>query len=294
MMEKEQKGDRDMDISLADLIKDNEIESESAIPDESDITKEINEFINTNTDDIISDYTLVPEGENEETFYKGFSSELLKSKTEGFMTLDTINLYDWSKKFLNYLGDVTLLNMKAAGVRTNEMLCVTVPTNSGKDVDGVPERRIEFVRNANIYNVFDIKPENIFFFTNGLFNITYKLGKRQYLISYGTKSGLINFYGVGFKGMIIPILKLEKLKKRDSDFTIQIISSDIITDEIMKTNCNIEMLIYSYKQLSKSADEIKTNEDVIRWFMMRKNLMIDLNHWMVIDDLIVSMFKFQE
>ncbi len=293
-MEKDKKGDEDMDMSLADLIRDEEINSEPEIPNESIITEEINKFVNTNTTNIISDYTLVPEDKNQETYYKGFSSELLKSKTEGFMTLETLNLYDWTKKYVNHLGDVTLLNMKAAGVRSNEMLCITVPTNSGKDVDGVPERRIEFVRNANTYNVLDIKPVNMFFFTNGLFNITYGIGKKQFLISYGTKSGLINFYGIDYKGMIIPILKLEKLKKRDSDFIIQIISSDILTDEIMKINCNIEMLIYRYKQLSKTTEEIKTNEDVIRWFMMRKNLMIDLNHWMVIDDLIVSMFKFQE
>ena len=97
-MDKEQKGENDMEVSLADLIKDENEELENEIPDESVITKEINEFISTNNNNIISDYTVVPETHSDINSYRGFSSELLKEKTEKFETLKTINLHKNRKR----------------------------------------------------------------------------------------------------------------------------------------------------------------------------------------------------
>lgn len=283
-----------VETNLADIINDfdnlKSSHQDSPQKDDKEINKEINEYT-TQPSNIIDDFAKAyPENIMEENTSNNDKQE--NGNNDTFrptpIQINTVAFSNWFSKHVDNFEDINELEFNIEGIPEKEMVLLTVPVGNDKLVNNVPQRRLEVIRNADSYMVFDKEPESIFFFTNGLFEITYDLGDNQYIISYAAKSGLLNFYAVKKDDIIIPIFMMPKLKRRDLSFNVYKFNNDILNDDILNKDIDINLLVYHYKQASKIQDEVKTNLDAIKWAISRKNEMIDLNHWIIIDKLIIS------
>ncbi len=279
-----------MTDNLASLIDDKLVSDVKPDVSDQEIIKDVDEFIKSNKGctNIISDFAHVfVEDQTEENMKQ--THEIIAPDSTS--RLSSINLYDWFQTYVSSFDDITELELKVDGIKSSEILCVAILTNSGTLVDGHPERRIEFIKNVDGYNIFNLTPKRFLFFTNGLFQIVYLLGDNEYIISYGSKSGLINYYARKVEGIYVPLFKMPKMKRKAQDYVVYRFSDKILTDDILKENPNIESFYYRYKKLSDIEEPLSTKLDVIKWFDSKKLQMVDLNHWISIDELIIDILN---
>lgn len=240
--------------NLTDLINPDISLNGSSLSDE-DLETKIDELsIKSKNKSIISDYILARDKK------KDISNKLepkeIKIKD---ITVNTKDFYSWFKEFGNLFENFSELEIKINGVRPEELICVSMQTHSGIIVNGYPQQRVEVIKNPDIYSVLDLKPIDLNFLTNGLFETTQHIEGIHHINSYACKSSLTNFYSILHEESIIPILELPKMKKSSDNYMFFIFDEELPIDDILIKPPDINMISSNYPPFKKIENDFKTN-----------------------------------
>lgn len=210
-----------------------------------------------------------------------------ESKKEEVNTskIGVISLYDWFEKNKDNFKNISRVKVEAKNVNPKRNLVFAVL--KGKDKKGEIERELYTFKEADTFRVLDLASGSMNIFNNG-FKIIYGYDKTICIKAYGIKTGLMITYCMNVDGKLIPYANT-KLKKKDTG--IEIIEPNI--PEISKRlaeNADLESVILLYKQLQKSTDRIMSNMDLLDWFIEREKNVVDINHFLLIDKVLMYVF----
>ncbi len=198
--------------------------------------------------------------------------------------IGVVSLYDWFEKNKDkFIGHIKKVKVESKDVNQKRNLAFSVLV--GKE--GSSERDLFIIKPADQIKVLDLPGVGMNIYNNG-FRILYDVGNSIILKAYGIKTGLILTYCLNVDGMLIPYAST-KLKKKDPG--IEIIEPNVQDiGRRLGLNADLESAILLYKQLQKTDEKIVSNMDLLKWFISRERGVVDINHFLLIDKVLMFVF----
>ncbi len=202
----------------------------------------------------------------------------------------TMTFPDWFAQNHQNFGNVGHVRLSIDRIRPERNFIFKIPDPKGRKLeDGRDEMVLCLFMDAHKIPVLDIPGTAINVYHNSTFLITYDIGSGLFMKCYGVKTGLIVVYCASINGKLIPYAKT-KLKKKDPGLNRVEPNLGQIQSKLT-TTVDKEALQIQYKQIKKYLDEITTVESTIDWMITRVQSVLDVNHLLQIDDLIIGMIS---
>ncbi len=217
------------------------------------------------------------------------------------VSIPIINLYDWIEKYI--IREST--NIRRIRLEMNDIESDTVILKS-INLSNPDFKELFLLKNTNKIIILDLPYEDIMCYRNGAIKINTNLSnaETENIRCYVTGSG-IHYFSMYKKTIVeneetkeymIPYF-YTKIKNRDIksinivDFSkdFENISNNI--ESILEEDVNKENIMLLYKPFSKSQESVNTNLDLIKYFDTKYNDVIDINHHLVIDNILLKIFS---
>jgi len=227
-----------------------------------------------------------------------------------------ISFSDWLTKYredLINLG-VSKLSLKKDLIKTDDTLIFAVTLKESENPEET-ERDIYLIKEAKKIRIPDLKPIKIVFYNNGSLRIDSDYSEfpgatnnpNYFIKTYITKTSLTCTYCVPISSsrevitneagevapsettelnILIPY-KQNKYKKDNTAIEMSPPNFESIV-EVLAKDVNVENVIIQYSQAKKIKDTVKTNLDIIKWLYVRYEESIDMNHQLLIDNVILG------
>jgi len=257
------------------------------------MTENLSEMVKNQTEDnMFSTANLdIPEEhvENTEQNETMPEEELTDTEIETLPVVDnminTTNLAAWIRTQI--FENLRLPTVTLQGIDPDKQLIV-ISIDETKDLEN--QRKIFIFDHADVIPVLDL-PASEMQISQNTFKIIYRMEEEAIAIkSYRVRQGLTNIFCRIVDGLLIPY-SLIRLKKNDTGISEIPLPPDIDTIKTkLDANANFENYKILYKQF-KNTDDMETNRDVMDWFINRQIGIIDINHHIQIDNVIIEIFK---
>jgi len=204
--------------------------------------------------------------------------------------ISVLSFPEWFEKNNDKFPNVRQIKLSVRGVdpMKNMMFSVADPLG-GIDSNGDDKRELFLIKNADKYVVLNLKTIAMDMYNNG-FKIIYATKTKDiFLKCYGTRTGLEVVHCININNILIPFFR-SKLKKRDTSI-IHVTLNKSTIENILPKEVDKEALQIMYRQLTKCVNNVETNQDMVNWFDERSKTVVDLNHFIQIDDVIISLIK---
>lgn len=236
--------------------------------------------MNENLADLVKQST--EEEVQEQPIEESKSEEQVEIK-EDTETVSFISLYDWFNKYHKYFDDINPVQVRIKGIEPDENLIVTIPDPADKE-----HKKIKMFEDANKIPVINMPATHFNIYNNG-FRLVYDLGPNSILKCYGVKTGLIISSCVMVGGFIIPY-SIDKVKKRDTEFQVKL-RDPAELEQKLNQPADVEAIQILYGQIKKFVKDIKTINDALTWFKLRQEEVMDVNHHLKIDEVLIHITK---
>lgn len=248
-----------MNENLKDMIEKND-KTESKIPSETDISD--------NKDTVVEE-------------------EVKPIETSRF-AISTIMFPEWFNA--NHMNFENIGHVKASikNVDKRQDLILKIPDPNGVTLeDGSVRQRLRVMEDADKIPVLDLPGIDMSIYKNNTFQIVYDLGDGKFLKSYGIKTGLINIFCISMMNGLIPYAKMRMKRKEEG---IDIIEPNLKSIETkLAKPVDLESIQIQYKQITKHIDKVSDAPSVVKWFRERSASIYDVNHLLLIDDVLMSL-----
>jgi len=208
-------------------------------------------------------------------------------------TIGIINLQSWIDENSSepQYDNIRYHRATIRGIDPNETIIVSDLHPAGGEVDGHPARKLYLLTQANTSPVLNLPGLNMKMFNTDSYQISNSYIDNIILKCYGLKTGLIVIVCKNINDMIIPLEKIKVSKKDESlELTTTYPTDDVITQKLAE-NVNVENIVLQYKQYSKVQDEFATNLEAVTWLLERQKTIVDVNHLLQIDNVLINMFS---
>jgi len=233
-----------------------------------------------------TDPTNVPTENTEES--AGGTETTEETATEEVAVADNLtNMTAWAKEFIEAANEhVKILSVKVKSVDPDESIILTMPHPSGGTCeDNTPKRVIRQIENSNVLPVINLPGEAIAFFSNTAFMIVHSTEREDVKIKYYGMSARQAVFCQVVNGMLIPYA-IKKIKKNDKN--LEMIEPPAGIANMMVVDAPKEDLLVRYKQIEKSLETITSVEDAMKFFMEKSANIVDINHLLHIDNVIIK------
>lgn len=220
------------------------------------------------------------------------STEDITPPATALNTIAITNLQVWLAKNAAAIPGYTGLDVKTAGIDTNEILIFKLPIPGCTDAE---KRDIFLLKKPYTIKIPDLPCVSFSMLDDDSFKVIQEIiPEVLYIRSYSSKSVLYSTICLNVNNQLIPIEKV-KLKKKETDISYDItaeIAQALIEKfrEKLVSTLNIEDVCVLYKQTTKVKDTLKTFQDVLSWMMSRHNITKDINHLIQIDGVLNFIF----
>lgn len=197
-------------------------------------------------------------------------------------------LCDWFEKNHNAFENVNHVKVSIRGIDPKETLIFSVlHPDGGNDATGNPVRKLRIWDNANSFNVPELPAIGMDILNNG-FQITYDIGNDILMKCYAVKTGLNIVYYKIIDGIALPY-SIEKIKRSQDHFEAKFVTDEQIALMTNKLTMNADMEGFEiqYKQIHKHTDGMVTNKDAIEWIIGKKEQVMDVNHHLQLDNIMI-------
>jgi len=203
-------------------------------------------------------------------------------------------LVNWVATYVEDLKNncnVTLVQFAVSDVDSTNQVGFKGPNLKGLlDQDGNVKKEIFLIKDANEIKVIDLGVSEIQFFKNELFKIIHPISNNVYIKEYSTKTGPIIYFCVNIDGNLIPYYR-NRMKRKDEDGIFIEPNLDTIKEKL-DGPIDLEALQLLYKQSIKVKDKLTDMKTTIDWLLKRQKSAIDINHQILIDSVILSLFSY--
>ena len=196
------------------------------------------------------------------------------------------NFYDWFEAHESSIHSVSRVKAEVTNITAKDSMIFKIKKFKKED-----DMELVSFYNPAIRPILNLPPVYLKIFKNDTFEALHQLNEQVLIKSYGIKTGLILVYCVNVDGKIIPFEKT-KVKKGVQSIKVSgyIGMTDVIKSKLSET-MDSEIIQLLYKQAIKSKDEFTTKENTIDWFLKKSIDVIDINHLLKIDNVLINVIK---
>jgi len=214
-------------------------------------------------------------------------SEVAGERKEQQNQIEITSLSQWFDTNYKNFDNINAVKVSIKGVNPDSNLLMTVVCQPESSEEN-PERELFLFKDANSQPVLNIPGMDMQIYNNG-FKIVYDFGEENVFIKgYGVRTGLIVSFCNNIDGRLIPH-SVSKVSRKDSNLDIVRRDPQIVRQKLLE-KVDIEALELLYKQINK-VEGIETNYDAVVWLTARQAEMTDINHHLLIDNVIISILS---
>jgi len=206
-----------------------------------------------------------------------------ESPEEESQTIDvikTVALSTWFEQNHERFDNVNHVKVAIRGIDSSKTLIMSVST---LDQTESQKRKLFIFEDADITPVLDLPGLAMDVFSNG-FKIIYNYND-IFLKCYGVKTGLFVVFCKNIDNQIISYA-ITKVKRKDSSLVVIHRNTEDLMAKLVLPE-DTESLQILYKQIVKHIGEIKTKQDTVNWFLERQKTVMDINHHLQIDNILI-------
>ena len=197
-----------------------------------------------------------------------------------------INFYDWFEANENLIQNVSRVKAEVTNITAKDSMIFKIKKFKKED-----DMELVSFYNPAIRPILNLPPIYLKVFKNDTFEALHQCTEEILIKSYGIKTGLIVVYCVNVDGKIIPF---EKTKVKKNIQSIKVSGYTGMRENIkskLSETMDKEIVQLLYKQEIKSKDELVTKENTIDWFLKKSIDVIDINHLLKIDNVLINVIK---
>jgi hypothetical protein len=194
------------------------------------------------------------------------------------------NLTEWFERNHEHFTNISRVRLSLKGVDSSKTLVFTVSTGVGD------ARELKMFEDADVHPIVDLPGIKMDSYKHGFGIVEEYKGEffGCYLKNYIIRTGLIVSLCKIYDGILVPYAT-KKVKKSDDFLEVQDCPYDIPTK--MASPLSKETLMLLYKQSSKVIDSLNTTGDAIKWLVEKQVDIMDVNHHLQIDFVIIELLK---
>ena len=206
-------------------------------------------------------------------------------KQNKIISIPIISLISWIKKRGKLIPPkIKILDFNITGISNDEYLLVKVPHPKGGEIStGIEKKELLMFKNANKIPVLDLDVSDMVMYNSGIkmihpFNggfIKCYTGKSNYLVASMANDQLIPYHITKIKNNNLLIYK-------ENEIDIEEVIKELADKEKIKTLYNIILKEKSWKYM-------RTNGDIINYFLSIQKNIKDNTHHIKIDNIMIGM-----
>jgi len=202
--------------------------------------------------------------------------------------IPVISFNTWFETNVETLENIHQVRVSSSGVDPNNTIVIKIPDpKGGVDDAGNPKNTLKIFDDASITPVLNLPGSSMNVFNSG-YQINYDYNDEVSIKCYGIKTGLIAVFCKTIHDKLIPYA-ISKVKKSDDELSLVENETDITPK--LAENADIEAIQLLYKQITKHIDGLTTNGDVVEWLIDRQSEVMDINHLLQIDNVIIEILN---
>lgn len=199
------------------------------------------------------------------------------------------NLTEWFSTHANNIDNINNVIVQLRGVDSKKTLILSVKIpNGGIDEHGNERRFLKIFDNADITPVLNLPPVSMEIYNNG-FRVINQYDEETFIKVYVAKMNMICTLCKNINGKLIPT-KIIKVNRKDADVEIETPTTPVNIQKLEEA-ADKEAVQLLYKQSVKYLDKFNTNLSVVDWLLERQDGILDINHHLQIDDVIIALLK---
>jgi hypothetical protein len=250
----------------------------------------LQEMINNLNDGSVAPPPVMEEVVNTTTEDASTESENVTEEVEEVVADDATkvmltNFYDWFESNSGVINNVSRVKAEVSNIDSKDSIIFKIQKGSTTDESAM--QLISFY-NPTLRPVVNLPPVYMNVFKNDTFEVLHQYNDEIFIKSYGVKAGLILVLCANVDGKVIPYQKI-KIKKDATSFNV--IYHEGIVDEIrnkLQENVDLEAVQLLYKQAIKHSSQFTTKESTVDWFIKKYVDVIDINHLLKIDNVLIN------
>ena len=196
--------------------------------------------------------------------------------------INLTNFYDWFEENSDKISLVSRVRAEVSNINAKDNIILKV--QKGKD----SEMELISFYNPAERPVLNLIPLSLKVFKNDTFEALHYYSDEILFRSYGVKTGLICVCCFYHDQCVIPISRC-KVKKNATEVVINFDKEKVekIKNSFEDT-VNIEDIQILYSQAIKNKNVFSTKINTIKWFLERRQSVVDINHLLKIDNVLIN------
>lgn len=208
----------------------------------------------------------------------------VESKEENKNLINITNFHDWFLANSNNITGVSRVRVEVSNINSADSFMFKVPKGKTSELE---EKELISFYNPKARPILNLPQIYLKVFKNDTFVVLHQYNEEAFIKSYGVKTGLIIVFCKNVNGMVLPLQKI-KIKKGVENIELPELPEVKDLETKLKENVDVEALQLLYKQSIKFKDEFTTKEKTLEWFLKKQNEIIDINHLIKIDSVLIS------
>jgi hypothetical protein len=214
--------------------------------------------------------------EKEETIIEDKSEENIPE-------INLINFYDWYEANCSSIHNVARVKAEVSNINSKDSIIFKI--QKGKPED-------ESMELVSFYNpgtrpILNLPPVYMKVFKNDTFEVLHSYSDEIFVKSYGVKTGLILIFCANVDGKIVPYHRI-KIKKNITTIKLDKLPNIPDIRKRLSEDVDVESVQLLYKQAIKYLNEFTTKEKTLNWFLKKETEVIDINHLLKIDSVLIN------
>jgi hypothetical protein len=197
--------------------------------------------------------------------------------------ISLINFYDWYEGNSSTIHNVARVKAEVSNINVKDSIIFKI--QKGKPEDNSMEL-VSFY-NPGTRPILNLPPVYIKVFKNDTFEVLHSYSDEIFIKSYGVKTGLILVFCANVDGKIVPYHRI-KIKKNVTTIKLDKLPNIPSIRERLAENVDVESVQLLYKQAIKYLSEFTTKENTLNWFLKKEMEVIDINHLLKIDSVLIN------
>jgi len=198
--------------------------------------------------------------------------------------ISLVNFYDWYEANSESIHNVSRVKAEVSNINSKDSIIFKIQKGKAEN------ESMELVSfyNPAVRPILNLPPVYMKIFKNDTFEVLHSYSDEIFIKSYGVKTGLILVFCANVDGKIVPYYKT-KIKKNET--SIKAFPTPPSIDEIkakLQEEVDVETIQLLYKQAVKNSADFTTKESTLDWFLKKEQDVIDINHLLKIDNVLIS------
>ncbi len=222
---------------------------------------------------------------------EGNTTEDVVEKEEKNDLINVTNLLDWFENNETIFENLKPVKVKIQDGDPNNLILSVQNLEGRKNDDNKIMRIILGFENAHKIPFLNLQAIAMNIFKNNNFKVLHPTNIENIFIKcYSVNNNLITIFCNQYENLLIPYF-IKRIKRKDKNIEIIINKNVDKIETILNQNADLEAIQLLYKQSAKVIDKLSNNKSVIEWLFDRQKDILDINHLLQIDNLIIEIMK---